>query len=207
MTGLLLCEPCIKSAVRTTCHKCILTIEMDGNYDTLQRLCSHYVHCQTSSWLLTGKSFTRTASRALSAASSWRVCTAARPGSITARAATWPSSGKNAPDARKSGWYSYSTYFIYFFSPGYSWWRPEVWRTKLPPDLLQVLSLRPGAGPGSGAQHQGGQNKIKTFFSLLTFYPSTRGSRLVESVMTTSSKRSVQCAIKLLQVSQLVTVK
>ena len=28
--GLLLCEPCIKTAVRTTCHKCILTIEMNG---------------------------------------------------------------------------------------------------------------------------------------------------------------------------------
>jgi len=27
--GLLLCEPCIKSAVRTACHKCILTIEMN----------------------------------------------------------------------------------------------------------------------------------------------------------------------------------
>lgn len=27
--GMLLCEPCIKTAVRTTCHKCILTIEMD----------------------------------------------------------------------------------------------------------------------------------------------------------------------------------
>lgn len=41
MTGLLLCEPCIKSAVRTTCHKCILTIEMDGNQVTFQWLIVH----------------------------------------------------------------------------------------------------------------------------------------------------------------------
>ena len=34
---MLLCEPCIKSAVRTTCHKCILTIEMDGDQNTFPK--------------------------------------------------------------------------------------------------------------------------------------------------------------------------
>ena len=29
-TNCLLCEPCIRAALRTTCHKCILTIEMNG---------------------------------------------------------------------------------------------------------------------------------------------------------------------------------
>ena len=30
----LVCEPCIKAAVRTTCEKCILTIEMNGETET-----------------------------------------------------------------------------------------------------------------------------------------------------------------------------
>ena len=30
----LVCEPCIKAAVRTTCEKCILTIEMNGEVET-----------------------------------------------------------------------------------------------------------------------------------------------------------------------------
>lgn len=48
----LLCEPCIRTAVRTTCHKCILTIEMndtklivDGK--EFHRSCFNCFHCTT----------------------------------------------------------------------------------------------------------------------------------------------------------------
>ena len=177
---------------------------MDGEHKTCHITLCHNVISQTSSWLLTGKSFTRTASRAPSAAPSWRVSTAARAGSITARAATSRSSGKNALDARRSGGYFITTiYKSAIFSPGYSRWRPEVWRTKLPPCLLQLLSLRQGAGPGGGAQHQGGQKMKKILFIYFNFNSLPRASRLVKNVMTISLKRSVRFAIKLSRVGML----